>query len=184
MQPLPHEPRNIRELVEADLRRAARLIIKIQDEIDWQFRIATPEGDYHLAVTMPNDELGRSQMLRRLETFLAWKSATGFCLAVETVVPQHSTGGTTDAVYALGVSKAETASCMAMIRRKPKPWTAANFGDVEWLPDASVDPVLSALLPRRPKPMTPKLVSALEHWFGITGRFPAVHIASREVRGL
>ena len=52
MDPLPHTPRNFRELIEADLRRAARLIIKIQDEIDWQFRIATPQGDFHLAVMM------------------------------------------------------------------------------------------------------------------------------------
>ncbi len=44
MERLPHDPRSLRELVEADLRRAARLLIKIQDEIDPQFRIATPEG--------------------------------------------------------------------------------------------------------------------------------------------
>ena len=35
MERLPHHPRNLRELIEADLRRAARLIIKVQDEIDW-----------------------------------------------------------------------------------------------------------------------------------------------------
>ena len=51
MDRLPHDPRNLRELVEADLRRALRIIIKIQDEIDPQFRIATPEGDYWIAVT-------------------------------------------------------------------------------------------------------------------------------------
>jgi hypothetical protein len=31
MERLPHEPRNFRELVEADLRRAARLVVKVQD---------------------------------------------------------------------------------------------------------------------------------------------------------
>jgi hypothetical protein len=31
MDRLPHDPRNFRELVEADLRRGARLIIKVQD---------------------------------------------------------------------------------------------------------------------------------------------------------
>ena len=36
------DPRTFKGLVEADLRRAARLIIKVQDEIDPQFRIATP----------------------------------------------------------------------------------------------------------------------------------------------
>lgn len=46
MDPLPHDPGDLRALVEADLRRAARLAIKIQDEIDPQFRVATPGGDY------------------------------------------------------------------------------------------------------------------------------------------
>jgi hypothetical protein len=55
MERLPHDPRNFREFVEADLRRAARLVIKIQDEIDPQLRIATPGGDYHLAVMLPSD---------------------------------------------------------------------------------------------------------------------------------
>ncbi len=56
MDRLPHDPRNFRELVEADLRRPARLIIKIQDEIDPQFRIATPEVDYWIAVTLPSGD--------------------------------------------------------------------------------------------------------------------------------
>jgi hypothetical protein len=51
MDPLEHEPKTLREFVEADLRRAARLIIKVQDEIDPQFRFSTPEGDYHLAAS-------------------------------------------------------------------------------------------------------------------------------------
>ena len=56
MDPLPHTPRSFRELVEADLRRGARMIIKIQEEIDWHFRMATREGDYTIAVTMPRED--------------------------------------------------------------------------------------------------------------------------------
>ena len=48
------EPRTFKELVEADLRRAARLIIKVQDEVDPQFRIATPEGDYPYLAILAN----------------------------------------------------------------------------------------------------------------------------------
>jgi hypothetical protein len=48
MDPLPHEPKTLREFVEADLRRAARLIIKVQDAIDPQFRFSTRESDYHI----------------------------------------------------------------------------------------------------------------------------------------
>ena len=81
------EPRTFKELVEADLRRAARLIIKVQDEIDPQFRIATPEGDYHLAVTLARDPRDRMMMLRRVSAFMAWKKALGFVLASELHVP-------------------------------------------------------------------------------------------------
>ena len=176
MQPLPHEPRTFRELVEADLRRAARLIIKIQDEIDWQFRIATPNGDLHLAITMPSGDYERKQMLRRLGTFLHWKQAPAFCLAVELHQP--------DAVYVVGISTRERVNCMARIKRHPKPWAAANFGEVEWQSESTIDPTIAALLPQQPRPMTPKEISALEKWFGVSGQFPAVHVPSGEVRGL
>ena len=77
------EPRTFKELVEADLRRAARLIIKVQDEVDPQFRIATPEGDYAIAVTLSRDPRERMMMLRRVSAFMAWKNAMGFILASE-----------------------------------------------------------------------------------------------------
>ena len=38
MRYLPHNPRNFSEIVLADLLRAQRLILRIQDEIDPQFR--------------------------------------------------------------------------------------------------------------------------------------------------
>jgi len=176
MDRLPHEPRTFRELVEADLRRAGRLVVKVQDEIDPQFRIATPKGDFWLAVTLPSDADERRAMLRRIETFLAWKQAAAFTLACETYEP--------DAVYCVGVSPSERHACLARIRRAPKPWGSANFGPVEWLPESSIDPAIAALLPKGPRAMTPKEVSALDKWFGTEGKFPAVHIATGEVRGL
>ena len=176
MDPLPHPPRNFRDIVESDLRRAARLIIQIQDEIDWQVRMATPEGDYHLSVTMPCDATERTVMMRRLETFMQWKRASAFALAVEIYEP--------DGVYAVGISKAKRAHCQARIRRNPKPWTAANFETVTWLPEEAVDPALAAILPIPARGLTPKEVSGLEPWFGVTGRFPAVHVPTLEVRGL
>ena len=73
---------------------------------------------------------------------------------------------------------------MARITRTPAPWTAANFGAVDWLPSHSIDPVLAALLPMKPRPMTPKEISALDKWFGVSGKFPAVHVPTGEIRGL
>jgi hypothetical protein len=172
----PYEPRTFRDIVEADLRRAARLLIKVQDEIDPQFRVATPEGDYWLAVTLPVEVSERTAMLHRIGTFFAWKQATAFTLATELVDP--------DCVYCVGIAGRERYACLARIQRHPKPWTAASFGPTEWLPDASINPVIASLLPGGPRPMTPKEVAAAEQWFGTGGRLPAVHIATGEVRGL
>lgn len=169
MDPLPHEPRNFRELVEADLRRAARLIIKIQDEIDWQFRIATPKGDLHLAVTMPGG-VERDVMLARIGTFMHWKQAKAFIMAVETVLP--------NGVYAAGLSQSERCNCYARFNHEPRPWTARNFDRVKWLPEKHIDPVIAALLPTSPRAMSPKEVAGLQEWFGREGRFPAVQIES------
>ena len=70
MERMVPEPRTFRELVEADVRRAARLVLEVQDEIDPQFRIATPEGDYWIAVTLPREGM---LMLRRVSSFMRGK---------------------------------------------------------------------------------------------------------------
>jgi hypothetical protein len=176
MDPLPRTPRTLKEFVEADLRRAARLIVKVQDEIDPQFRLATPEGDYHLAVTLPKDDHERGAMLRRVTTFMAWKQAASFVLASELSVP--------DSVYALGCSHCEVYACLAPIRREPRPWTAASFGAIEWLPRASIGNEMIALLPKGARTIDSTELAMLETWFGKHGRFPAVHVPTGEVRGL
>lgn len=175
MEPLPHEPRNFRELVEADLRRAARLIIKAQDTIDWQFRIATPQADLHLAVTMPGG-LERNVMLARIGTFMQWKQATAFIMSVESGLP--------NGVYAVGVSKTERYNCFSHFNHQPKPWTARNFDRVKWLPERHIEPAIAAMLPTAPRAMTPKEVSGLEAWFGPQGRFAVVDIATGELTKL
>ncbi len=173
MERLPHDPRTLRELVEADLRRAARLLIKIQDEIDPQFRIATPEGDYWIAVTLPADPYGRQVILRNLALFMAWKQALGFTLASELYEP--------DSVYCVGFMPKERHACLARIGRERKPWTAKNFGEVEWLPDSSIDPTLFDLLPHGAREMTTRDLATLEKWFGAKGKFPAVKIDTGEL---
>jgi hypothetical protein len=175
------EPRTFKELVEADLRRASRLIIKVQDEVDPQFRIATPEGDYHLAVTLPRDPRERMMMLRRVSAFMAWKKALGFVLASELHVP--------DCVYALGVMREEVVACLARITRTPKPWTAANFGKVEWMDRSLIGQEMIDLLPRSAlgdagRAMSKTEIAMLEKWFGTEGTYPAVHIETGEVRGV
>lgn len=170
MERLPNDPGNFREITDADMRRAARLIIKIQDEIDPQIRIATPEGDFHIAITLPPDDYGRRNVLRALALFMAWKQALAFTFASELIKP--------DAVYCVGISPKERLACLARINRQPKPWTLKNFGPVEWLPEASIDPAMIELLPSGAREMSAKDLASVEKWFGQRGKFPAVHIAS------
>lgn len=167
---MPCEPRNLRELVEADLRRAARLVIKVQDQIDPQMRIATPEGDYWIAVTLPGDAYGRKVILRNLSLFMAFKQAVGFTLGSELYEP--------DAVYCVGLTARKRCACLARIRREPRPWTAQNFGGVEWMEERSIDPLLLEMLPKGAREITAGDLATLGKWFGADGKFPAVHLAT------
>ena len=173
MDRLPHEPLNLRDIIEADLRRAARMVVKVQDEIDPQFRIATPEGDYHLAVTLPSDPYKRQVIFRNIALLLAWKQALGFTLASELYEP--------DAVFCVGFMGKERHACLARIARAPKPWTARNFGEVEWQPDSSIDPMLAELLPQGVREMSAKDLATIEKWFGARGKFPSMKIATGEL---
>jgi hypothetical protein len=176
MDPLPHEPKTLREFVEADLRRAARLIIKVQEEIDPQFRFSTPAGDYHLAVMLPADDHERRAMLRRVSAFMAWKQAHGFTLASELIEP--------DAVYCLGVTPKEACACLSRISRAPKPWTGTSFGPLEWIAQSQIGQEMIDLLPTGRRAMTPQETAMLHKWFGPEGRYPAVHLPTGELRGV
>ena len=176
MDPLPFEPRSLKDLTEADLRRGARLIIKVQDELDPQLRMATPEGDYHIALTLPAEEYGRKLALRALGTFMIWRQVMGFTFCSELIEP--------DCVYCMGVGPDETVACLSRIRRRPAPWTKENFGPVEWLGKRWIADEVVALLPKGGEVLTPTTVSACNTWFGKDGKFPAVHVPSGEVRGV
>ena len=81
----------------------------------------------------------------------------------------------------MGLFPKERHACLARIKREPKPWTAKNFGNVEWLTEASIDPVLLDLLPRGAREMTSRDLATLEKWFGTKGKFPAVKIETGQL---
>lgn len=176
MDPLPKSPKTFRECVEADMRRGARLIIKVQDELDPQFRMATRDGDYHIAVTLPPDDYERRRIHRALATFMAWREVLGFSMSAELVEP--------DSIFCIGIRKDERCACLSRITREPRPWTAANFGPVQWLPRGQTHPFAEGLLPEFPRALTPKEVAACNTWFGKDGKFPAVHVPTGEIRGV
>jgi hypothetical protein len=176
MDRMPEPLTTFKEFVEADLRRAAQLIIKIQGEIDPQFRCSTPEGDYWIRFTFPDDTRERMMLLRRVSTFMAWKQAMSFTLASELEGP--------DCISCIGVSHREAYACLSEITRIPRPLTAKNFGPIEWCDYSQVETALLDLMPRGVRTIDEKEIAMLDKWFGTNGKFPAVHIASREVRGL
>jgi hypothetical protein len=173
MERLPNDPQTFRDLIEADLRRAAQFIVKRQAALDPQIRIGTPQGGFRIAVAFPPENYGRFTVLRLLTLFMAWKQAVSFTFASELKNP--------DAVVCIGVSQGERHACLARISREPRPLTAANFGEVEWLADSAIDPALAGLLPSGAHAITAKDMAALEKWFGPRGWFPAAPIASGEV---
>ena len=122
---------------------------------------------------LPYDDYGRRNVFRALSLFMSWKQALGFTFASEIYEP--------DAVYCMGVTYKERLNCLARIRREPKPWSAKNFGEIEWLPTASIDPTLTDLLPRGAREITSRDLTTVEKWFGAKGKFPAVKI---ETNGL
>lgn len=105
-------PKSIREFVLADLYRGQRLVTKVHPSpIDPQLRIASPEGDWAIAITLPDDQKQRAWRLALVSDFMAWKLAPAFIIASELYEP--------DCVYAMGVSHKERYGCLSRINRKP-----------------------------------------------------------------
>jgi hypothetical protein len=150
-------------VVETDLRRAARVIIHLQDEIDSLFRIASPECDLWPTITLPRDAVERVTRLALVRQFVAIKQA--ICFTIASVEP--------DAVYCAGVTFHAHHACLSRVRREPRPWTKKSFG----LPDDAIDDELVALLPRGATILNGEEIAELETWFGADGRFPMVQAA-------
>ena len=151
-------------------------VYELSVRLDPQFRFSTPEGDYHLAVTLPANDYERRAMLGRVSAFMAWKQALGFTLASELIQP--------DCVYCLGVTAKEACACFSRIRREPRPWTKQNFGSIEWIDRTQIGQEMIDLLPRAPRAITPKETAMLHKWCGHEGRYPAVHLPTGELRGV
>ena len=165
MPHLPHTPKNFREIVHADLLRAQRLILRIQDEIDPQFRIASPEGDWWIGMTLVADPAERAKQMRMVSRFMQWKLSPAFTLASEIISP--------DAVYCIGVSHRECHAAMSRIKRDP-----IRFGEIERLQRSQIDDAYVSLLPRGKFTLDAPAIAELEEWFGEDGEFPAMRIGN------
>ena len=165
MRYLPHTPRNFREIVLADLLRAQRLIVRIDDEIDPQFRIASPEGDWWIGMTLQPELAERRRQMVLVSRFMAWKLSPSFTMASELAEP--------DAVICVGVSHRESHGAVSFIERNP-----LRFSPEQWLSQEQLDPEVLALLPKGKVSLDPSTLAELEEWFGPAGKFPAVRIGN------
>jgi hypothetical protein len=164
---------SFKDLVLADLRRAQQLIVRAGAEIDPQFRIASPEGDYWIALTLLDlaDECERARRLALVSDFMALKSSPGFVLATEIKIP--------DAIVAMGVTHAQRVGVLSRIGRKP-----LTFAEVEWLDEAEVADEIFDLLPRSRRELSDKRIAEIDSFFGPCGQFPAIKIDKRFARGV
>ena len=48
------------------------------------------------------------------------------------------------------------------------------------MPEGSIDPALTEMLPKGAREITAKDMATLQKWFGAKGKFPAVNIATGE----
>src|SRR5262245_21726878 len=91
-------PASLPEIVRFDLERAQRLVRKVHpDPIDPQFRIATPEGDYWIGITLSEKLKERQRRMQMVSDFMAWKLSPGFVMASELHDP--------DAVMSVGLMR-------------------------------------------------------------------------------
>jgi hypothetical protein len=162
---LPHTPRNFREIVLADLLRAQRLILRIQDEIDPQFRIASPEGDWWIGMTLDDNLQERERQMRLVSRFMQWKLSPAFTIASELKEP--------DAVYCVGVSHHECHGILSLIARNP-----IRFAPEQWLTRAQIGDEVPSMLARGATRLDARAIAELEEWFGPDGKFPGMKIGN------
>lgn len=152
----------------ADLKRAQRMIERAGDELDPQFRIASPSGDWWIGITLSPDPGQRSRQLLMVSKFMAWKTSPAFTQAAELVEP--------DAVVCVGCSHSEAVGFLSLIGRNP-----LRFGEAIELSAAQIGDDVRRLLPRGMVSVTERDIAELKLMFGADGAFPAVHIPSGRI---
>lgn len=156
------KPRTLREIVLSDLARAQNLVTKVHPHpIDPQFRIATPDGDYWIAITLTENQKERTRRLALVSDFMAYKLSFGFTVTAEMHEP--------DCVLAVGLLRDDVDAVLALIERTP-----LTFSKPKMVPRESIDPVILGLRPRGSRTITTAREKELLRWFGIGGQFPAV----------
>jgi hypothetical protein len=159
------------ELVLCDLARAQRMMLRAQDDIKPQYRIATPEGDYYAAPSLAGGVAERLCQINALQWLMSWKRAFGYVMAAGLRAP--------DAIFAIGVTPVQVVGAIAgIVRRNGAP---VGFEEPCWLTRSQIGDEMTDLLPREPQTLTPEMFRAIELHYGATGKFPVMRISDGQI---
>lgn len=144
----------LKRVVLLDLERGMRLMLRVQDEIDPQFRFATPEGDVAVAVTFLSELEGMRDLFDLLRVFCAWKQVLAYTMTFNIAEP--------NTLMTVGVSGANAIGCMLRVDGSAAKLSEASFGEPGWVMRESIDDEFLSLLPKGKTELSFNDVSELE----------------------
>ena len=109
-------------------------------------------------------------MFDAIALFMARTPATAFTLAAELNNPRS--------LSCTSVTPNLVPATIAPITPNTRPYKPRQFGTPVWLDPHLLTPRSSPSGHVHPAPALPKTISGLEQWFGPSGLYPAIHIAS------
>lgn len=161
---------SFREIVLRDMERGVRVMLRVQDDIDPQFRFATPTGDIHIAATFPEVIGERNILFEHLAKFAAMKQVLAYTMTFNLAEP--------NAVMTVGVSRNEVLGCLVCFEGERGNYKEADFAEPVWVEEDAIGQEFLTLLPKKETVLTSQDLTDIEAWFGRDGRYPAVYVAT------
>jgi len=157
-------PRSWYEFVMADLQHAIRLIQKTHPvPIDTQFRLASRNGHYFIALPLGQTEQDRLQRMKAIKDFMAWKGVSYFIMVSQTSEAGANTVTVTAICAGAFIAMKSSVSCNPLDFSKPR--LLAHY---------NIERDVIDLLPRMSHVFPPHRIRQLNRWFGPNGKYPAV----------
>jgi len=151
-----------------------RSIIEDGGEVVPVWRIATPEGSYLIFTRFDHDKTEqRQRALLLISRFMAWKLATSFVLAAETLLGSETTRAGDEAILVIGVSRNERLGLVQRIEERDP----LRLGLPEWLQADQIDEAYPDLLPSKTSEITADEIAELTSIFGKDGEMAAERLS-------
>ena len=150
-------------------------MLKSREDIVPSWIISGADGDWLIFTRFDHDKPEQLQRLMYLmNRFMAWKLATGFVLGMEAWLGSENTREGQEALFAIGVTRAERLAVMRRIRRSKG---EIALGPLEWLGADAIDGTFFNIPPARSESVTVEEARMLDRIFGEDGESPAVRMS-------